>query len=317
LVVDFEMSSKVTIGVCVRNGAATIREAIESIIAQDYPHHVMEVIFVDDGSEDDTLSLINSYVSKMDMPVKVFHHEWRGLGASRNIAVDNASGKYLVWVDGDMVLSKNFIRKLVDFMDMHPKIGIAKGKQALEPGKNIVATLETYARAASRMVDYESQKMHAKSLGTGGAIYRTDVLRRVGCFDENLKGYGEDFDIEIRVKAAGYWLSTINSEFLDYERHGLTWKHLWSRYWLRGYYSHYFLHKNTGTIKLYTTLTPIALLSGLLQAHKLFKLKYEKIVFLLPFQNGFKMMAWLFGFVESHFNSYEPSKMAKKINACL
>jgi glycosyltransferase involved in cell wall biosynthesis len=39
---------KVSIGVCVRNSVATLREAIESIICQDYPHEFMEVIFVDE-----------------------------------------------------------------------------------------------------------------------------------------------------------------------------------------------------------------------------------------------------------------------------
>ncbi|MDH5483425.1 MAG: hypothetical protein OEY22_11215, partial [Candidatus Bathyarchaeota archaeon] len=191
-------------------------------------------------------------------------------------------------------------------MDKHPRIAIAKGKQALEPGGNLLATLETYGRAASRMVDYESEKSYTKSLGTGGCIYRVEVLRRVGKFDENFRGYGEDFDLELRIRGAGYSFSTVNSKFKDYERLGLSWKNLWSRYLLRGYYSHYFLHKNTGLIKHCRTIPPAAFLSGLIHAHKLFKSTYQKVVFLLPFQYGFKMIAWYFGFVKSHLNSYQP-----------
>jgi cellulose synthase/poly-beta-1,6-N-acetylglucosamine synthase-like glycosyltransferase len=52
---------KVTIGVCVRNGEDNIRDAVESVISQDFPHEFMEVIFVDDGSTDKTLSTIENH----------------------------------------------------------------------------------------------------------------------------------------------------------------------------------------------------------------------------------------------------------------
>ena len=300
------MNPKVTTGVCVKNSASTIREAIESIIHQDFPHELMEVIFVDDGSEDETLSIINDYASKMDIKVKIFHHKWKGLGPSRNVVVNNASGDYIIWVDGDMVLSTDYVKKQVDFMEHHREVGITKGKQALEPGDNLLATLETYSRAAGRMIDYTSEKAHSKALGTGGSIYRIEAIKQAGMFDENLKGYGEDLDMEIRVRKIGWVLHTINTKFLDYERHGLTWKNLWLRYWRRGYFIHYFLHKNRGLLKHCRMIPPVAFLSGLLSAYNLFKLTRQKEVFLLPFQCIFKMTAWYFGFIRSHLQSYEP-----------
>jgi len=298
------MKPMVTVGVCVRNSAATLREAIESILCQDYPHEFMEVIFVDDGSEDETLSIIENYVLKMNMKVKVFHHKWKGLGYSRNVVVDNATGDFILWVDGDMILSRNFVNELVKFMEQHPKVGIAKGKQALERGGNTLGTLEAYSRAAGRMVDYNSRKAFSKALGTGGAIYRIEALRQAGGFDENLRWYGEDMDIEIRIRAAGWLLRTINVRFLDYERRGLSWKSLWSRYWLRGYYTHYFLHKNPGMLRHYKMFPPAAFLSGIISANTLFRLTCQKAVFLLPFQNLFKMSAWYVGFIKSHLNSH-------------
>lgn len=300
------MKPKVTVGICVRNCAEYVEETIKSVLNQDFPFKLVEIIFVDDGSQDNTLAIIRKYASSMSISSTVLSTSWKGIGHARNMVIDQAIGDYIMWVDGDMTLSTDFMRKLVDYMDQHPRIAVAKGKQALEPGGNLLATLETYGRAASRMVDYESEKSSAKSLGTGGCIYRVEALRRVGKFDENFRGYGEDFDLELRMRGAGYSLSTVNSEFRDYERHGLSWKNLWSRYVLRGYYSHYFLHKNTGLIKHHRMLPPAAFLSGLLHAHKLFKLTYQKLVFLLPFQYGFKTLAWYFGFVKSHLNSYQP-----------
>jgi len=300
------MRPTVTIGVCVRNCGNYVKEAIESICRQDFPYELMEVIFVDDGSEDCTPLIIQDCVLHMNIRARVFHGPWKGLGHARNIVAANAQGEYVLWVDGDMVLSKDFVRRLVEFMKQHPEVGIAKGKQALEPGKNLLSTLEAYSRAAGRMVDYQSKKGRSKALGTGGSIYRSEIIRQVGGFDESLRGYNEDWDIEIRARRAGWLLSTVDVGFLDYERHGLTWKGLWSRYWLRGYFTHYFLHKNRGMIKHYRMFPPAAFLSGLLSSFTLFKLTRQKAVFLLAFQSTFKMTAWYVGFLRSHLDRYAP-----------
>jgi glycosyltransferase involved in cell wall biosynthesis len=301
-----ELKRKVTLGVCVRNCEKYLREAIESIIDQDYNHSLMELVFVDDGSEDNTLSIIQKYIPRIDIPAKVFHTTWKGLGHARNTVLANSESDFILWVDGDMILSKDYVRKLVAFMEQNPKVGIAKGKQALEPGGNMLATLETYARAAGRMVDYRSEKARFKSLGTGGSVYRVEALRDTSGFDESLRGYGEDQDIEIRIRAAGWSLQTVSPSFLDYERHGLTWKGLWRRYWLRGYFTHYFLHKNKGAIKHYRMFPPAAFLSGLFNSFVIYKLTRRKIVFLLPFQFIFKMTGWYAGYVRGHTDSYQP-----------
>jgi glycosyltransferase involved in cell wall biosynthesis len=293
------MSPRITIGICARNCEAYIRETIESVEDQDFPHELMELIFVDDGSEDRTSAIINEQTHSIDTSLKIFHTEWKGIGHARNIVIENARAEYVLWVDGDMVLSRGFVKESVEFMDSHPEVAIAKGKQALRPGGNWLATVETYARAASRMLDYESDAARSKSLGTGGAIQRINVLRQVGGFDENLRGYAEDFDLEIRVRDKGYLLSTIDSEFQDYERRGLTWKILWSKYWLRGYYSYYFSHKNKGIIKHHRMFPPAAFVAGLLHAPKLYRLTHQKVVFLVPIENMFKIFAWYCGFLKS------------------
>lgn len=300
------LKPKVTIGLCVRNCEDLICEALNSILEQEYPHQLMELIFVDDGSEDATLSVIKQKTSKIDISTKVLHTSWKGLGNARNMVIDNAAGDYILWVDGDMTLSKNFVNSLVEFMEKHPKMGIVKGKKSLALGGNLLSSLEKYSRAATQMVNYQSKKARSKTLGTGGAIYRVDAVKQVAGFDENLRGYGEDWDLEIRIRDAGWSLCAISVEFSDYERYPLTWNELWRRYWLRGYYSHYFLHKNTGLLKPARMLPIVAFITGLLYARKLFRITKQKLVFLLPLEHFFKMSAWYVGFTESHLNSYQP-----------
>ena len=68
---------RVTVGVCVRNCELSIKETIDSVINQDFPHRLMEIIFVDDGSEDSTLQRISSSTSGMDMGVAILHDRWK------------------------------------------------------------------------------------------------------------------------------------------------------------------------------------------------------------------------------------------------
>jgi len=293
---------RVDIGICVKNAETTIKEAIERVMEQDFPHECMELIVVDGCSRDKTLSIVKDCLDTIDMKSKVFR-ENKGLGHARQIVVDNASGDYIVWVDGDMVLSKDFVRKQVEFMDENPDVGIAKGKYEMRSGPNLLATLEIYSRAAAKLADYSREKARSKSLGTSGCIYRVKAIRQAGGFDKNIKGYGEDWDAEYRTRLAGWSLCTCQVPYQDYERLGLTWKELWRRYWKRGYDMHDVLEKHKGVIKVYAMLPPLAFLAGLFNSFSVYRLTRKKIVFLLPFFYALKMVYWWFGFIRRRLES--------------
>lgn len=285
------MKMKVTIGVCVRNSAATLPEAIESIISQDFPHELIEVIFVDDGSEDNTLSIIQEYVSRMDIAAKVFHTSWQGLGPVRNLVVEDAEGKYIVWVDGDMILPKDHVRKQVEFMEQNPKVGIAKAKYWMPPTENIVAALENIPFV---VYDSKNGSLIHKLPGTGGSIYRVDAIRKVGGFDSRLNGVGEDQDAAYRVKVAGWLIERSSAVF--YERRAKTWKDLWRKYFWYGYGNYELYRKNRNIFALYKMVPVAGFVAGALYTLDAYRLTRRKSVFLLPFHYAFKMIAWCFGF---------------------
>jgi glycosyltransferase involved in cell wall biosynthesis len=297
------MKSTVTVGLVVRNCEDFIKEAIDSILAQDFPHELMDLIIVDGNSEDKTLSILKQSLEKAPLKYRIFC-ENEGLGRARQIVVDNASGDYIVWVDGDMVISQDFVRRQVEFMDHNPEAGIAKGTYSLTAGANLLATLEIYSRAASKMVNFNAKETSRfKSLGTSGCIYRVKAVRQAGGFDENIKGYGEDLDAEIRVRDAG-WLRFVNNvTYRDYERHGLTMSDLWRKYLRRGYDMHHFSHKNRGVVSLHKMLPLATFVGGLFHSITVYKLTHRKVAFLLPIQCALKSAAWCLGFVNSHIDS--------------
>jgi glycosyltransferase involved in cell wall biosynthesis len=292
-----EIKPIVTVGVCVKNGAATLREAIESIISQTYPHELMEVIFVDDGSEDETPLIIDEYASKMDMNVKIFRHEWKGLGFSRNVVVKNASGKYIVWVDGDMILPKDFVRKHVEFMEKNPEVGIGKAKYGFLDENSLVAFLENLPFMVH---DSKDIPLDLKLPGTGGAIFRVEAIHKIGGFDEHLDGVGEDQDIAYRIKADGWQIRRTNVYF--YERRVKSWRDLWRKYFWYGY-GNYRLYRKNRRIISPTRMNPVAgFLAGCLYIPESYRLMRKKTVFLLPLHFTFKMVAWFIGFSKSYID---------------
>jgi len=292
------MKPKVTIGVCVKNAEATIKDAIESILVQDFPHELMEVIFVDDGSKDGTLSIIESYVPKMDMQVKVFSQEWRGLGPSRNLVVEKATGKYIIWVDGDITLPKDSIRRLVEFMEKNSDVAIAGGSFGMLNQASMVAFLDNLGYVAYR---FRSGKRGSLP-GTGGAIYRVEAIKNIGGFDKNIKGSGEDIDVAYRAKCAGW--SIVRDKAVFYGRSKETWKELWRQHFWHGYGAHYVSHKNRGILSLLRMSPPVIFLAGILYSIVAYKVVRRKLAFLLPFHSVFKNIAWWAGFLKSHMKGY-------------
>lgn len=83
-----------------------ISKCLESVINQTYKN--IEIICVNDGSTDSSLKVLNEYAQK-DKRIKIINNKHMGLSASRNIAINNAKGEYIVFADGDDWLEHNLI----------------------------------------------------------------------------------------------------------------------------------------------------------------------------------------------------------------
>jgi len=282
---------RVTVGVCVRNCELSIKETIDSVINQDFPHRLMEIIFVDDGSEDSTLQRISSSTSGMDMGVAILHDRWKGLGPVRNTVVNMANGEYIVWVDGDMVLPKDHVRQQVEFMDKNRKLGIAQARYGVSREENIIWFLENMVFV---VYDCKNVPVNEKLPGAGGSIYRLEAIREVGGFDSMLKGVGEDQDAAYRVRDAGWLLD--RSPAIFYEKRPCSWKSLWDKYFWYGCGDYDLYRKNRNIFSLYR-MTPVAgFVAGALHSVEALRLTHRLSSLLLPFHFAFKMTAWCLGF---------------------
>lgn len=103
---------KVSVIITAWNVEDYIRQAIESCVNSDYRD--LEIIVIDDCSTDGSLKIIDEFRVK-DERVQVIQNEINcGAGMSRSIGVENATGEYVIFLDGDDWLNPDFIKSLVE-----------------------------------------------------------------------------------------------------------------------------------------------------------------------------------------------------------
>ena len=289
--------TKVTIGVCTRNNEATIAAAIESIRKQKYPMKLMQVIFVDGCSTDKTLVIVRNTTSEMSMPVEIFSDEGEGLGAARQIVVDNANGDYLIFVDGDVEIPDDFVQKQIDYMEKNPNVAIA------------IARYLVSARESNFISTVWNLKQHSTiKLGCDATICRVKALRQVGGFDQNMRGASEDKDLIFRVKKKG-WAFSLNEETGFYHASRNSVREFWAEQVWFGFGNHYLYHKDSNLGPLWRCLPVGSFRYGIKLAKKSYELTNRKLSFFIPFLMGFANIAWWVGFTKAHFNGYGHKKV--------
>jgi len=293
---------EVTVGFCVKNAEASVKEALSSLLCQDFPRDRLELIVVDGYSRDRTLDVITTLLSETNMKWRIFR-EKKGLGTARQIVVDQAAGKSTVWLDADMKLTKDFVTKQVKYMERRPKVGIAKGRYGPYGNAGLVATLENMEFMVDTAAHLGEMTLY-NALGTSGCIYRASAIRQILGFDESAKGVGEDMDAEYRMKQAG-WSLSIHNAALFYETRRESWRALWKEYFWHGRGAHFLYQKNRRMIDFSKMFPPIALLSETARSVLAYRLTAQKTAFLLPLHWSFKRIAWLLGFLhESTTNKH-------------
>ncbi len=96
----------ISIIVPIYNTEKYLEECLESLQNQQYKY--IEVLMIDDGSTDNSMSICKSFANR-DKRFKYFHKENGGMSSARNLALDNAVGDYILYVDSDDMVFENII----------------------------------------------------------------------------------------------------------------------------------------------------------------------------------------------------------------
>jgi len=113
---------RVSIVTPVYNGESHLARMLDSVLAQDYPQ--IEMILVDDGSEDGTIPVAESYREKFDArgySYRIVQAEHKNASAAINQGLPYVTGEYLIWPDSDDILEPDSVKKRVEFLENNPQ----------------------------------------------------------------------------------------------------------------------------------------------------------------------------------------------------
>lgn len=201
----------------VYNGEKYLREALDSIVNQTYRN--IEIIIINDGSQDGTVSILEEYVKK-DSRIVLISRENRGLVASLNEGIKIARGEYIARMDADDISHLDRFEKQVDYLNMHKDIYLLGSNYNLIYENNLSEERKKRHDGTHRrsLPSIDRDNCFLSTNETMKFIHPTIMMRRE-LFD--IVGLYRDFKIEdlelyFRVGAKGLGIAKIEEPLLEY-----------------------------------------------------------------------------------------------------
>lgn len=185
------------------NAEKFLKESIESIFHQTYPH--WELFLVDDGSQDNSKNIALDYAQKYPEKIRYLYHENhqnRGPSASRNLGIKHAQGDYLAFLDSDDTWLPDKLTEQVNILESYPEAAMVYGKvkfwyswqnnpdnpqdyflnQGVQPN-----TLINPPQLLILFWQNQNQKPYPSNV-----MIRHSLIAKTGPFEEDFRTWGED-----------------------------------------------------------------------------------------------------------------------------
>ena len=193
------------------NERPTIRNLLEAVSAQTYPHPRMEVMIADGLSTDGTRDEIAKFVtSHPDLTVQVLDNPRRIIPSALNIALKNARGEVFLRLDGHSQPYPDYVQRCVEDLEMNLGDNVG-GIWEIRPGSPTWIAASISAAASHPLGVGDAYYRFAVRPGLVDTVpfgaFRRELLATVGFFNENLLT-NEDYEFNARIRKAGgkVWL---------------------------------------------------------------------------------------------------------------
>lgn len=180
------------------NGARYLREALNSVFAQTYTD--WEIIFWDDASTDESATIVLYFLEREYPDCRLRYFRGPGgqtLGASRNMALNEARGKYLAILDCDDVWDVQKLASQIESMEKYPEIAFSYSNCFFMDETGYLIDL-AFRRTPPPANMYEGLLTQPNFMLCPTLVFRMDAVTSVGGFDRTL-AYAETYDLCVRL----------------------------------------------------------------------------------------------------------------------
>ncbi len=187
-----------------------LKNFFNSFLKNDFKD--FELFFVDNASTDESIRFVTENFSK-DKRVKIIKNRVNNMTKGINLALRQAKGNYILFLNNDIYFAKGAISKMVDFLDEHNTVALVQGKfVSYFDHKKIDdagETMDLYGNPitiGSKEDDTGQYNNQREILSASGAasLLRASLLKKVGLLDEDYRIGYEDLDLCLRLRIAGY-----------------------------------------------------------------------------------------------------------------
>lgn len=192
------------------NGEGFLHDCFHALRDQTFSD--FEIIFVDNASSDNSIETAESLASDLKLPLKIIRLSTNtGFATGNNEGLKHCSGKYIALLNNDTVVSKDWLKSLVQAMDAHPETGIC-ASLLIVAGTDIIdsagdclgSSLRPFKRGEGLSASMFTTGEYVFGACAGAALYRKTMIDEIGLFDDDFFLIFEDADLNFRAQLAGW-----------------------------------------------------------------------------------------------------------------
>lgn len=201
---------KVSIIIPCYNQGKYVAEAINSALRQTF--NDIEIVCVNDGSTDNSVEIIKLFENKYKNFIFLNNEENRGVIYSRNFAIKNCNGTYILPLDADDIIEPTYVEKAVKILDNNPNIGIVYCKAKIFGNYDKYWNLKPFNKSD---ILYENCIFCS-------ALFRKSDFIKIGGYNNNMKYGCEDYDLWLSFIEQGLEVFQINEILFSYRQYDET-----------------------------------------------------------------------------------------------